>query len=255
MADLAEQVIALVERWEPGFGQSVEGATPEQVEAIREGLGGELLPEHQAYLERMGKDCAGLNAYGEGLDLGAEALLEFLADDHGFDPAALMIAGVSRDMGIPLLMFDRRTEVQPTPLVRVGFGDGTTPSVMGEHTSFGAMLGVFAFLTKALPSYDWELHLESPGTRKPHFPDCPPGRWLPRFAWILGQIGFSPIADLGPWAVCAEREGAAAMIYECPGFTPDIRIAANDRVELVTLSELLIDNLELRARPDSLRTP
>jgi len=254
MADLGAQLVALVERWEPDFGDRIEGATPEQLDAIRAGLG-ELLPEHEAYLARMGADCGGLNAYGEGLDLGAEALVEFLAEDHGFDPRALAIVGVSRELAIPLLMFDRRTGAEPTPLVRVGFGDGQRPALTAEHSSLAAMLGVFAFLTKCLPRFGWELHLESPGTRRPQFPDCPPGRWLPRLAWIAAELGFRPIADLGPWALCAEKDGAALMIYECPGFTPDIRVAADARVELVSLSEILIDNLELRARPNSLRTP
>jgi hypothetical protein len=45
------------------------------------------------------------------------------------------------------------------------------------------------------------------------------------------------------------------MMYECPGFAPDVRVAAHERLELARLSELLCDNLELRAKPGTLRRP
>jgi hypothetical protein len=246
----------LVGGWQADFSERIVGASAELVDAIEAKLGVALAPEHRAFLERMGEDSDGLNAYGDDMvDLRAPALLEFLDSDHGFDPRAFVIAGVSHDLAVPLLMFDRRGGQEVAPLVRVGFGDGTTPAITAEHTSFVAMLFAFAFIQKCLPRFAWELHLESPGTRRPHFPDCPPGRWLPRFAAIVRELGFVPIAHTGPWCLAAERADAAVMIYECPGFTPDIRVAAHERVELARLTEILSDNLELRTRPNSLRRP
>jgi hypothetical protein len=246
----------LVSAWQPEFGERIVGAEAEVLERIEAGLRTRLAPEHRAFLERMGVDSDGLNAYGDdAIDLRAAALLEFADGEHGFDPRAFVIAGVPHDPLVPLLMFDRRAGTEPAPLVRLGFGDGETPAIIPEHSSLVAMLFSFAFLQKCLPRFAWELHLESPGTRRPRFPDCPPGRWLPRFAWILEQLGFVPIPNTGPWCVCAERADAAVMMYECPGYSPDVRVAAHERVELGKLVEILGDNLELRTRPNSLRQP
>jgi hypothetical protein len=43
------------------------------------------------------------------------------------------------------------------------------------------------------------------------------------------------------------------MMYECPGYTPDVRVAGQDRVTLNKVVEVLCDNLELF--PYSLRQP
>lgn len=251
-----DELVALVSTWEPDYGARVIGAQAELLEGIEVGLGMALEPEHRVFLERMGADSDGLNAYGDDdIDLRAQALLDFIAAGLNPDPRAFVIAGVPDDVLVPLLMFDRRARIEPTPLVRLGFGDGERPAITLEHSSFMAMLFGFAFITKCLPRFAWELHLESPGTKQPRLPDSPPGRWLPRFTWIVGQLGFASISNTGPWCVCAERAGAAVMMYECPGFTPDVRVAAHERIELTQLAEILSDNLELRARPSSLRAP
>ena len=78
---------------------------------------------------------------------------------------------------------------------------------------------------------------------------------MPRFAWIIEQLGFTVVEGTGPWAVCAQTDHAAVMIYECPGYSPDLRVAADSRIELVRITEILSDNLELRGRPNSLRAP
>lgn len=249
-------LVELVSGWQPDFGQRIIGAEPALVDHIEAKLGRALEPGHRAFLERMGEDSDGLNAYGDdAVDLRAAALLEFLDADHGFDARAFVIAGASRDLAIPLLMFDHRGGASPAPLCRVGFGDGQTPAITAEHSSLSAMLFGFAFMTKCLPRFAWQLQLESPGTRRPRFPGCPPGRWLPRFAWIVTQLGFAPVANTGPWFGAAEREGAAVMMYECPGYSPDVRVGADDRRELGRLVELLSDNLDLRTRPNSLVQP
>ncbi|KIG16418.1 hypothetical protein DB30_04462 [Enhygromyxa salina] len=259
-----DELVQLVSAWQPDFGDRVAGAKPQIIDAIEAGLGaglGAVLePVHRAFLERMGADSDGLNAYGDDvIDLRAQALLEFIEAGFNPDPRAFVIAGVPSEEIVPLLMFDRRGQPEQVPLVRLGFGDGERPAITLEHSSFAAMLFGFAFLTKCLPRHAWELHLESPGTQPPRFPGSQSGRqsgrWLPRFTWILGQLGFATIANTGPWCVCGERAGAAVMMYECPGFTPDVRVAADQRVELMQLVELLSDNLELRTRPTSLRKP
>ncbi|PRQ07451.1 hypothetical protein [Enhygromyxa salina] len=255
-----DELVQLASAWQPDFGDKVVGAELELVNAIEAGLGVELEPVHRAFLERMGVDSAGLDAYGDDvIDLRAQSLLDFIEAGYNFDPRAFVIAGVPSEELVPLLMFDRRGHSEPAPLVRLGFGDGERPAITLEHSSFAAMLFGFAFLTKCLPRHAWELHLESPGTKPPRFPDArsgrQPGRWLPRFGWMLGQLGFATIANTGPWCVCGERAGAAVMMYECPGFTPDVRVAADQRIDLAQLVEVLCDNLELRTRPTSLRKP
>jgi hypothetical protein len=250
------ELVQLVSGWQPDFAQRIVGAPAEIIDKIEAGLGVALVPEHRVFLERMGADSDGLNAYGDDtIDLRAQALLEFVEAGFNPDPRAFVIAGVPSDELVPLLMFDRRGQTEPAPLVRLGFGDGERPAITLEHSSFVAMLFGFAFITKCLPRYPFELHLESPGTKPPRFPDSPPGRWLTRFTWIVGQLGFASIANTGPWCECAEPAGAAVMMYECPGFTPDVRVAAQGRIELVQLVEILCDNLELRTRPTSLRRP
>ncbi|PRP97432.1 hypothetical protein ENSA5_34240 [Enhygromyxa salina] len=246
----------LVSGWQPDFAERVVGADPELVAAIGAKLGAELSPEHQAFLLRMGADSDGLNGYGDAaIDLRAEALLEFVEAELNPDPRAFVIAGVPSDDATPPLMFDRRAQTEPAPLVRLALGDGITPIVNPEHPSLISMLFGFAFTQKCLPRFEWEVHLQSPGTRLPRFPDSPPGRWLPRFAWITAQLGFARVAQTGPWWVCGEHEAAAVMMYECPGFSPDVRVAAHDKVELMRVAELLSDNLELVLRPNSLRQP
>jgi hypothetical protein len=268
---LIEELVQLVSSWQPDFAAKIVGAPPEliarlearMVEPPRAGsLPSDfvvLAHEHRAFLERMGENYEGINSYGDDvLDLRATALLEFNDDEYRVDPRQFVLCGAPSEFLVWPLMFDRRADVEPLPLVRFGGFDeekNNQPLTMREHSSFGAMLFTFAFMRKCLPRFAWEQHLESPGTKQPRFPNCPPGRWLPHFAVIIRQLGFTSISHTGPWSVCAERADAAVMMYECPGFTPDVRVAAKDRVTLNNLVEVLSDNLELRMRPATLRQP
>lgn len=268
---LIEELVQLVSGWQPDFAAKIVGASPDviarlearMVAALREGslpAGGDvLLAEHRAFLERMGENYDGINSYGDDvLDLRAAALLEFQEDDYQVDPGHFVLCGAPREFLVWPLMFDRRADIEPLPLIRFGGFDETNnnqPITMREHSSFVAMLFMFAFVRKCLPRFAWEQHLESPGTKKPHFPNCPPGTWLPHFAVIIRQLGFIPISHTGPWSICAERADAAVAMYECPGYTPDVRVAATDRITLNNLVEVLRDNLQLRTYPGSLRQP
>lgn len=255
-----DALIATVESWEPGYAASIEGVEASKLDELEQALGTELLPEHRAFLAKMGGDNGGINAYGdEVIDLRYAALREFVEAKHGFDPRAFMILGVPAQFDVPLLMFDRRGGATPAPLIRLGFGDGTTPAISAEHSSLMAMLITFAFIRKRVGRMPWELHLESPGRQRPRFPDCPPGRWLPRFAWIARQLGLELLPGVEPWAVCAQSPGpepaVCAMMYECPGYSPDVRVGARERTDLLRTVEQLADNLELRTRANSLRSP
>lgn len=258
----------LVARWQPDFASKIEGAPAELIDRLEarlsKGLSSpiKLAPEHRAFLERMGEDSDGLNAYGDdNVDLRASALLEFLDDpdlndpQYPIDPRKFVIAGAPHDLLVPPLMFDRRQGVEPAPLVRLTFEEDGTPIGLPEHTSFMAMLFTWAFITKCLKRFAWAQELESPGTVRPQFPNSPPGRWLPHFRAIVGQLGFSPVADTGAWCSCVERADAAVMMYECPGYSPDVRVGAHDRIVFGNLVEQLCDNLQLRTRPASLRRP
>jgi hypothetical protein len=259
--EVIEELVQLVSGWQPDFAAKIVGAAPELVTQLEQRMV-ELPPEHRAFLERMGDNSEGINAYGDDvLDLRAKALLEFDQsndDDYRVDPKQVVLCGAPSEFLVWPLMFDRRASVEPLPLVRFGGFDednANQPLTMSEHSSFVAMLFTFAFMQKCLPTFGWEQHLESPGTKQPRFPNCPPGRWLPHFGVIIGQLGFTPIPHTGPWAICAQRADAALMIYECPGYSPDVRVAAKDRLTLNKLVEVLLENLELRTRVASLRQP
>jgi hypothetical protein len=257
-----ETPVQLVSRWQPDFSSKIVGALPEMITRLEVRLRGSLppsfevlLPEHRAFLERMGENSEGINAYGDDtIDLRCSALLEYLDDPEvGFDldPRQFLLAGSTHEYLVYPLLFDRRSGAEPVPLIRFGgFDEDNNNRALAfpEHPSFVAMLFTFAFMQKCLPRFPWERPLESPGTKPPQFPNCPPGRWLAHFGVIIRQLGFTPIPHIGPWSICAERADAAVMMYESPGFTPDVRVAAQDRDTLNNLVEVLCDNLELFPR-------
>jgi hypothetical protein len=267
-----DELVQLVSSWQPDFAKKIVGAPAELIEQLEarliaplhaESLPQDFVvlpPEHRAFLERMGESSDGINSYGDDvIDLRCAALLEFLDHediDYRLDPRQLVLCGAPHDLLVWPLVFDRRAGVEPPPLVRFGGFDEENDNqalTMREHPSFTAMLFMFAFIRKCLPRFDWERELRSPGTKQPQFPNCPPGRWLPHFSVIIRQLGITSIAQTGPGATCAERAHAAVMMYECPGYTPDVRVAGQDRVTLNKVVEVLCDNLELF--PYSLRQP
>ncbi len=258
-----DQLVAMVEGWIPGFEGAIEGAPSEHIEALEAELG--PLPAGQyAFLRRMGADHGGLNSYGDDvIDFGAEAMLQYAKDPllHP-DRSQFTVAGAAAP-GVEGLFFDRRNERDgrgqggnggAPALVRLATGMGG-PVVIPEHRSFIDMLFGFAFLEKRLPSLAHELWLRSPGTRRPAFGHGPPGTWRDQCAWMCGQLGFVLVEQGPSWWVCAEREDAALALYEAPGYAPDVRIAAGDRLELMRLAEVLMDNLDLTLVPGSLRGP
>lgn len=260
-----EALVQLVSRWQPDFAQKIVGAPAESIARLEARLveplsAGSLPPdfevlppEHRVFLERMGENYDGINSYNL-IDLRCAALLEYMNHediDYQVDPRQFVLCGAPSDLLVDPLMFDRRVNVDPLPLVRFGGYDednNNQPVITREHSSFVAMLFLFAFIRKSLPRFDWGQDLRSPGTKQPQFPNCPPGRWLPHFAVITRQLGFVPISHThtGPWTICAEREDAAVMMYECGGYAPDVRVAARDRETLNKVVEVLCDNLELR---------
>ncbi len=118
-----------------------------------------------------------------------------------------------------------------------------------------AMLVLFAFTQKCLPRFAWGQTLRSPGTKRAQFPNCPPGRWLPHFGVGVEKLGFVAIPNTGPWPICAQRDDAAVSMYECPGYAPDVDVAAAERGAFNNLVEVLCDNLELRPHRGTLRQP
>jgi hypothetical protein len=250
-----DELVQLVSRWQPDFAAKIVGASAESITRLETRLRAVLEPEHRAFLERMGENNEGINAYGDDtIDLRCSALLEYLDDPevgYQLDARQFVLAGSTHEFSVYPLLFDRRSGAVPVPLIRFGGLDednANQPLAFPEHPSFVAMLFLFAFMQKCLPRHGWERPLESPGTKRPRFPDSPPGRWLPHFAVIVQRLGFTPIPHTGPWSICAERADAAVMMYECPGFTPDVRVAARDRLTLNNVVEVLCDNLELVPR-------
>jgi hypothetical protein len=268
-----DELVQMVCRWQPDFADKLVGAPPELIARLEARLIERspvrtlaqdfvvLAPEHRAFLERMGENYDGINAYGDDvLDWRASALLEYCADeeDYFIDVRQFVLCGAPSNFLVWPLMFDHRSASDELELVRFGGLDeenNDQPIVMPEHSSFIAMLFAFAFMRKCMAGFGWEWGLRSPGTKRPQFPNCSPGRWLPHFATIIRQLGFVPIPRTGPWTVCGERPDAAVMMYESPGFAPDVRVAASDRGTLNQLAEILCDNLELTIHPGTLREP
>jgi hypothetical protein len=270
--DQLDQLVQLVGTWQPDYASKLAGASPESIARLEARMRGRLdpaiavlRPEHRAFLERMGESHGGINAYGDDVfDLRCEALLEYMDhEDIRYDLGARLfeLVAAPKDLLVEPLVLDLRAHVQsvePAPLVRFGGydeHDGDRPMTAPEHSSLMAMLFLFAFSTKCLPRFAWQRTLRSPGTKRPQFPDCPPGRWLPHFEVVVKRLGFVPIPNTGPWAVCAQRQDAAVSMYECPGYAPDVDVAAADRDVFNNLVELLCDNLELRPYPGTLRQP
>lgn len=266
---LVDQLVQLVSTWQPDYETTIAGASPELIARIEARMRGRLdaavvvlTPEHRAFLERMGADHGGINAYGDDVfGLGCEALLEFMDHEdieYDLDARQFELVAAPKDLLVEPLVLDLRAGVQPAPLVRFcGYDEtnGNRPMTAPEHSSLMAMLFLFAFSTKCLPRFAWARTLRSPGTKRPRFPDCPPGRWLPHFDVVVRRLGFVPIPNTGPWAVCAQRADAAVSMYECPGYAPDVSVAAAEREVFSNLVEVLCDNLELRPYPGTLRQP
>jgi hypothetical protein len=264
-----DELVQLVSTWQPDYAAKIVGSSPESIARLEARLRGQLdpsfvvlTPEHRAFLERMGDNSEGINSYGDNvIDLRCASLLDYCNHediDYQLDPRQFVLVGAPHDLLVEPLVLDRRSGVEPAPLVRFGGFDEDNddqPIALREHPSLVAMLFLFAFVRKCLPRFAWERHLESPGTKPPRFPNCPPGRWLPHFGVIIQRLGFVPIQNTGPWAICAQRDDAAVLMYECPGYTPDVRVAAAERSVLNDLVEVLCDNLELRTRVASLRQP
>ena len=251
--DFIEQLVARVEAWSPGFAAGLRGAEEAEIAAFEQALGRPIPGELRAFLARMGHDHNGLIGYSDALSFDVAAYTEFAASEVHAPPAHFTVAAVPGPDYLAIY-FDHRAARQLCPLVRLTVVEGMSVAIP-EHSSFLDMLVGFAFTTKRLPDFAYELHLRSPGLRPARFPDSPPGTWVPRLAWIAGQLGFVEIGGSGPWWRCFEREDAALSIFEAPSFTPDVRVAARERKVLAQVSELLADNLELVAHPGSLRQP
>jgi hypothetical protein len=268
-ATLLEQLIELVGTWQPDYAQTLAGASPESIARLEARMRGRLdstvlvlKPEHREFLERMGVSHGGINSYGDDVfDLSCDALVEYMNHEdieYDLDARQFELIAAPQDLLVEPLVLDLREGVEPAPLVRFCGYDETNndrPITAPEHSSFMAMLFLFAFGQKCLPRFAWGQTLRSPGTKRPQFPNSPPGRWLPHFAVVVQRLGFVPIPHTGPWAVCAQRADAAVSMYECPGYAPDVDVAAAERDVFNNIVEVLCDNLELRRYPGSLRQP
>jgi hypothetical protein len=251
--DWIATLLARVEGWSPGFTNTVEGASEAELAAFEQALGRPPPDELRAFLARMGRAHGGLIGYGPELRFDIATLTEFAASEAHAAPHAFCVVAAP-DPDSMAIYCDLRPGAAQPPLVRLGVIDGVVISY-AEHHSLTAMMFGFAFTTQCLPRYDFEVSLRSSGVRSPSFPDSPRGTWLPRFRWITEQLGFVELPGSGPWWVCAEREDAAVMCFEAPGHAPDVRVAARERKRFGNLVELLSDNLELHAHPDSSRQP
>jgi hypothetical protein len=263
------ELIDLVSTWQPDYATTIAGASPQAIARLEARMRGRLDPsvivlttEHRAFLERMGESHGGINAYGDDVfDLRCEALLDYMDHEdieYDIDARQFELVAAPQDLLVEPLVLDLRAGVEPAPLVRFAGYDETNadrPMTAPEHSSLMAMLFLFAFTEKCLPRFAWGQTLRSPGTKRPRFPDCPRGRWLPHFDVVVRRLGFVPIPHTGPWAVCAQRADAAVSMYECPGYAPDVDVAAAEREVFSNLVEVLCDNLELRPYPGSLREP
>lgn len=266
---LIDQLIGLVSTWQPDYETTIAGASPDALARLEARMRGSLdpalvllRPEHRAFLERMGVSHGGINAYGDDVfELGCDALLEYMDHEdieYRIDARQFELVAAPQDLLVEPLMLDLRAGVEPAPLVRFcGYDEtnGDRPMTAPEHSSLMAMLFLFAFTNKCLPRFAWGYTLRSPGTKRPQFPNCPPGRWLQHFDVVVRRLGFVPIPHTGPWAVCAQRADAAVSMYECPGYAPDVDVAAAERDVFNNLVEVLCDNLELRPYPGTLRQP
>lgn len=263
------ELIRLVSTWQPDYEATIVGASPESIARLEARMRGQLDPavvvltaEHRAFLERMGVSHGGINAYGDDVfGFSCEALLEYMDHEdteYNIDARQFELVAAPPDLLVEPLTLDLREGVEPAPLVRFcGYDEDNDnrPWTMREHSSFMAMLFAFAFMQKCLSRFAWGYTLDSAGTKPPQFPDCPPGRWLPHFGVVIRQLGFVPIPHTGPWDICAERADAAVMMYECPGYAPDVRVAAAERDVFDDLVAVLCKSLELRRYPGSLRQP
>ncbi|PCC70358.1 hypothetical protein SAMN02745121_03313 [Nannocystis exedens] len=242
-----QSLVTWVERWEPDFREGIAGAADEQIRELEGTLGVELPAVYRVFLAHMGHSHNGLNAYGDdNLRMDVLALQAFARDPELCpDPREFLCVGAPRP-GVEGLFFDMRAgPAANPPLVRLAAG-GARPTVIAEHPSLPAMLFGFAFLLKALPCFEHQIQLRSPGTVQPRFPGCPPGTWLPRFRWIADRLGFHAVPETGPWWACQLRSDATVMMYEAPGWAPDVRVGARDRRTAALIAEILMDNLDLR---------
>ncbi len=251
--DWIDALLARVEGWSPGFSATLEGADEAEIVAFEQALGRPAPSELRSFLVKMGRAHGGLIGYGPELRFDVGALTKFAASEAHAPPSSFCVAAAP-DRDSMAIYFDLRPGIEQPPLVRLGVIDGVIASYAEQH-SFATMLYGFAFTTRCLPRYDYELALRSAGVHAPSFPDSPRGTWLPRFGWIAEQLGFVDLPGSGPWWSCVEGDDAAMMLFEAPGHAPDVRVAARERKRFGNLVELLCDNLELHAHPGSLRQP
>lgn len=255
LVDVAlDRLVALVDGWQPGFADELQGAPDEAIAGLEHHVG-PMPGEQIAVLRRMGHDFGGLNSYGDDvLDLRLGALVAVAGDPERHpERRAFTIAGAPGP-GVEGLFYDRREGSAAPILVRLGSGEWG-PAVVPEHVSMVDMLFGFAFTTKRLPSRPWAITLRSPGTERPCFEHGERGTWREQCKWICQRLGMTVIEHEPTWWVCADSEDATVVLYEAPGYAPDVQVGASSRLEMARISELLMDNLALRIHPGSLRAP
>lgn len=92
---MLQDLIQLVERYEPRYSQKIRGATLEELQRLEQWVGRSLPACYREFLALMGKDMAGLEV--EGVHLEIDRITGFYSSGHWQPPSGYILFGIQED--------------------------------------------------------------------------------------------------------------------------------------------------------------
>lgn len=232
-----DELLRYIARYDPHFRGSVRGVQEEDLVALERLLGTGLPPSHRAFLSCMGQDL-GTFRIADAVDFSVAGVRALLSDPAGLPlPQFFIPLGDAKGAMDDYYLDVRIPGAEPVVVQLASHAPPQGVRVSLAYSSLPNMLYGMAFLKKVIPLMPFEIHLRASGERSTSY--------LSDYMRIADRLGFCLLPGTGSFWPCHERDGTAMMMYEAPGYAPDVRVASRDRRQLLHLAELLIDNLGL----------
>ncbi|HYO68751.1 MAG TPA: SMI1/KNR4 family protein [Archangium sp.] len=92
---MLQELIALVERYDPDYTRKLQGASPVEIRDLQAHAGQPLPESYRAFLTRMGRNMGGLEI--EGVDFHIERILEFYKSGDWPPPKGYILLAIQED--------------------------------------------------------------------------------------------------------------------------------------------------------------
>jgi hypothetical protein len=221
-----EQTLSYIERWLPGFGQQVVGATPSELDDLQAAAGGSALPApYRQYLLRLGHGLSLPRLTPAHYDVAA--LTARYRSGRGAPKGYWLLGRASADPYYDVYMYSPQgTESWVVALPEVpasGWADFARRHLVPLAGSVAQWLAGAVFRSHCLPAFAHQQVLSSPK---------PQARCLARCDAALAAVGLQPLWFSDDWCRFYEGPGGAALASEFPGAHTALLLRADTRERL-----------------------